>query len=98
MLKLASFWTALWLRRLLYTKSVLGKLHKEEVGKLCFCPVNSNLEDLEKDKTIIKNPVLRDIYCALLKCRINYVTLHPKQFLTIPINKEHDLPANFIGI
>ena len=70
-LKLANFWLALhlsWLRRLPYTKSVWGKLHKAEVGKLCFCPVNANLEDLIKVKTRIKNPVWRDIYCALLKC------------------------------
>ena len=101
MLKLAHFLMALqlsWLRILPYTKSVWGKWHKEEVGKLCFCPVNSSLEDLEKAKIIIKNSVRRDIYCALLKCRANYVGLHPEEFLTIPINKEPDLTANFIGI
>ena len=85
-LKLADFWTALhlsWLRRLPYTKSVWEKLHKEEVGKLCFCSVISNVEDLEKAKTIIKNPIWRDIYC---------------EFLTLLINKEPDLTAYFIGI
>ena len=101
MLKLADFWTALrlsWLRRLPYTMSVWGKLHKEEVCKLCFCPVSSNMEDLVKDKARIKNPVWRDIYYALLKCRINYVTLHPVEILTIPNNKEPDLTSNFAGI
>ena len=63
MLKLADFWLSLrlsWLRRLPYTKSIWGKLHKEEVGKLCFCPVSSNMEDLVKAKIRIKNPVWRD--------------------------------------
>ena len=29
---------------------------------------------------------------------MNYVTLHPKEILTILINKEPDLTCNFIGI
>ena len=56
------------------------------------------MEDLEKARGTIKNPVWRDIYCALLKCRINYVTLYHEEFLTIPVNKEPDLTANFIGL
>ena len=59
MLKLADFWLSLrlsWLRRLPYTKSIWGKLYKEEVGKLCFCPVSLNMEDLAKAKTQIKIP------------------------------------------
>ena len=87
-----------WLRRLPYTKSIKGELKREEVGKLCFCPVNSNMEDLEKAKMSIKNPVWKDIYCALLKCRTNYVTLHPEEFLTILVNKEPELTANFTGL
>ena len=66
--------------------------------KLCFCPVSSNMEDLTKAKTRIKNPIWRDIYCALLKCRISYVTLNPEETLTIHINKEPDLTSNFTGI
>ena len=34
----------------------------------------------------------------MLKCRVNYVTLYPEEFLTIPVNKEPDLTANFIGL
>ena len=56
------------------------------------------MEDLVKDKIRIKNPVWRDIYCALLKCRINYVALNPEETLTIPINKEPDLTSNSTGI
>ena len=101
MLKIVDFWMALrlsWLKRLPYTKSFWGKLHREEVGKLGFCPVNSHKEDLEKAKMSIKNPVWKDIYCALLKCRTNYVTLHPEEFLTIPVTKEPVLTANFTGL
>ena len=47
-LKLKDIWTTLclsWLRRLPYFKPVQEKLHREEVGKLGFCPVNSKTED-----------------------------------------------------
>ena len=101
MLKLSNFWHEVrlsCLRHLPYSKSIWARIHKEEVGKHGFCPVNSNMEDLEEAKKLITNLVWYEIYGTLIKCKYNIVNLHPVEFLTIPINQELDMTTNFNGI
>ena len=101
MLKLADFWHSVrlsWLIRLSYTKSVWGKIHREEAGKHSFCPVNSNFKDLETARKNITDPVCKEICRALLKCRNNMINMYLEEFLNIPINKKTDITSNFTGI
>ena len=45
----------------------------------------------------IKNPVLKNINAALLKCRQNILSVSPEEYATFPINREPGLTDNYCG-
>ena len=87
-----------WLRRLVSSISTWKRLHIEEARKDIFNPVNSNMESSEANKRRMTNPVWKDIYSALLKCRNHIVDIHPEECTSFPINGKPDLTINHCGV
>ena len=63
-----------------------------------FNPINSTYEDLMKAKMVYKNSFWKDIYASLLLCRRNILTIHPEEFITLPINGKPQITNNNIAI
>ena len=63
-----------------------------------FDPVRSNMKSLEKAKAQISNPDWRDIYQALMKCRLNILLITPEEYVTFQVNGEPDLTSNDCGM
>ena len=85
------FWKSIgmsWLRRLISSEATWAKMHRAETFPYTFNPVNSNYDNLVKAKTLCKNSFWKDIYALLLLCRRNILTIHPEEFITLPINGE----------
>ena len=74
--------------------STWAKLHRADTFPYTFNPINSNYEDLVKAKTMCKNSFWKDIYASLLLCRRNILTIHPEEFITLPINGEPQITKN----
>ena len=95
------FWKSIrmsWLRRLVKSDATWAKLHKAETFPYTFNPINSTYEDLTKATTICKNSFWKDIYASLLLCRRNILTIHPEEFITLPMNGEPQITNNNIAI
>ena len=63
-----------------------------------FDPTDSTRESLEEAKIRIDNPVLCDIYLALLQCRKNILSVNPEEYAAFPVNGEPDLTYKLCGI
>ena len=69
-------------------------MHRAETFPYTFNPSNSNYNDLVKAKSLCKNSFWKDIYASLLICRRNILTIHPEEFITLPINGEPQITKN----
>ena len=99
--KINIFWKSIrmsWLRRLIKSNSTWAKLHRAETYPYTFNPINSTYEDLTKAKMVCKNSFWKDIYASLLLSRRKILTIHPEEFITLPINGEPQITNNNIAI
>ena len=98
--RVATFWTSIklsWLRRLGHD-SFWKTLHIEDLKdkSLMFNPHKSNEINLQKALKNMRNPVMRQIYIALLKCRTKLIEIDPKMALFLPIYGESRTSQNNI--
>ena len=95
------YWKAItmsWLRRLVKSNATWAKLHRADTFPYTFNPINSNYEELVKAKTMCKNSFWKDIYASLLLCRRNILTIHPEEFIRLPMNGKPLINNNNIAI
>ena len=95
MQRIKDFWNSLklpWLRRLA-AESSWKNLHREEVGigVEIFDPFTTNETKIKKVCKVTKNPVWREIYSSLLKCKQNLVRKDSMNILLCPVVGEPDI-------
>ena len=84
-----------WLRRLGHN-SFWKTLHIEDLKdkSLLFNPYKSNETNLQKAIKNMQNPMMKQIYISLLKCRSNLIEIDPKMSLFLPVFGEHRTTQN----
>ena len=100
--RVSTFWSAIkmgWLRRL-NKPSFWKTLHIEDLKdkSLLFDPHNSNELLIKKALKNMQNPVMKQIYISLLKCKSNLIEIDPTQSLFLPLfgeqrNTKNNIPA-----
>ena len=65
-----------------------AKMHRSETALHTFNPITSNFDGLTKARLLCKNSFWKEVYASLISCRLNILTKHPAELLTIPINDE----------
>ena len=96
-----TFWKSIrmaWLRRSISSDSTWFKLHHHEVFPNAFDPIRSNFESLSKAKSKCMNPFWKEVYSALLDCRLKVLLNHPDEYRYVPINGEPHVTNNKIPI
>ena len=96
-----SFWKSIrmsWLRRSISSDSTWFKLHSNKVFPNAFVPIKSNFESMTKAKAKCMNPFWKEVYSALLECRLNVLLDHPYEYRHVPINGEPHITNNRIPI
>ena len=92
------FWTAIKMGRLcrLGHNSFWKTLHIEDLKdkSLLFYPYKSNETNLQKAIRNMQNPMMKQIYMSLLKCRSNLIEIDPKMSLFLPVFGEHRTTQN----
>ena len=63
-----------------------------------FDPIKSNFESLTKAKVKCMNPFWKEVYSALLECRLNVLLDHPHEYRHVPINGEPHITNNRIPV
>ena len=96
-----TFWKSIRMslfKRLISSDSTWFKLHHYEVFPNAFDPIKSNFESLSNAKSKCMNPFWKEIYSALLECRLNVLLNHPYEYRYVPINGEPHITNNKIPI
>ena len=60
------------------TNYIYRELNIGGAGNHMFYPVNSTMDSLKEARKRMRNPVWKDIYAALLKCRKNILIVNPE--------------------
>ena len=97
MIKTNHFWRSVrmfWLRRLSISNSTWDNLHKIETKLCTFNPITYSWKDLEYAWNNMNNIVQREIYDLLSTCRKNGISIHPLEYLSVPINGGPSLTIN----